>query len=298
MMFLGMSASLSGQTSACLMPTAVNNIISIKLSNGIFNDLFVTEDTSSADVPISTVWDYSTLLHAKFDGNLLGGNVDFTLASVDHILTKVREYGSHEWINIFSNKVTDRDSLHFENFYKFCKARTIYQFALVPVMAGGIEGNYNVNTIKSEFEGLYILEKNDGYYTDLDNKISNRQRNKPYSIVETLNNKYPYATYPSKSCYDSYSISGGFYKLDEDIPNPEDSYVYRDQLMDFLSDGLPKVIKDYTGRVKLVAVKTDSIKESDTQYVEKFDTSFNVFEVGDMNKQEDLITNGLIDRLS
>lgn len=81
MIFLGMSANLFGQASTCLMPTVVNNTTSVKLSNGIFNDLFITDDTSSTDIPMSTDWDYSTLLHARFDGDLLAGNVDFTFAT-------------------------------------------------------------------------------------------------------------------------------------------------------------------------------------------------------------------------
>ena len=299
MFFLGYTSILAGVHSGDPTPTSVNTITSQKLENGIFDDDFMTATTTSSTIPLNEDWDYSTYIHAQFQGNLSAGNTDMVLSTTDHILTKIRKHGDYNWINVFSNKVSDELSLTFENFYRYAKANTTYDVALVPVMASGIEGNYNVNTVDSSFDGLYIMEKDSGYYTRMAVLIPDRQKNRPSSVINTLFGQYPYVIYPSQNKYDSFSVKGFFCLLNSitGLPDGANGYDYRDKFMNWLLDSQPKYIKIYDGRGWVINV-VDTPKESQSAPIDYIETTFNAVEVGDSSNQSDLYNNNLIDVVS
>ncbi|CAB1252351.1 conserved protein of unknown function [Ruminococcaceae bacterium BL-6] len=296
-MFLSYNA-LGGIHSADSAPVNINDINYLEIKNGIFDEIMATKDTSIT-LPISDVWDYNTLLHAKFQNNLLAGNIDFALKNISAIVTKVRKYGEYKWINIFSNPITSETDLNFENFYKYCKANTVYQFALVPILDNGIEGNFNINSVKSEFGGIFIMESDRGFYTEMEASIPDRKRNRPHSLINVIDGKYPYVIYPSQNQYDTFTVNGYFCKLNENGKyDPDNSFGYRDELMDFLSNGKPKFIKDSWGRAYIIAVDTNGIAEQQNSYTSFVTTSFPATQIGDANNGEDLFDNGLIEEVT
>ena len=301
MFFLGYTSALGGIHAGDPMLTNVSNITYSKLSNSIVNDDYITKDTTSSTLPLTPIWDFNTIYWAKFNGNLLAGNTDFALSSVSHILTKIREYGSYQWINIFSNLVTNESSLSFENFYKYCKAKTEYEVALVPVMSSGIEGNYNINTVTSDFNGTYIFEKDSGYNSNMDTYISSNEKYQDSSIINPLLGKYPYVIYPSENQYDTLSVQGFFNPLDSnklpDFTALKTNYAYRTAFKNWLTDHKPKVLKSYTSEIWLGTV-TDKPKDSKSAGLDYTTITFTFTEIGSTDDQNDLYTNGLTDVIS
>ena len=178
MLFLG-STFLGDRYTLDATPTNVSNITSVKLQNGIYDELYMTKDmTKTYSTVIPTEWDFNTILHALFAGNLNCGNVDFAASQVSNVLIKRRKVGDFNWLTLANFEIENSDSFNFEFYDRFVRAKTEYEYAIVPVL-NGIEGNLNINTIKAEFEGLFLIEKDKQFYTPLNVTIDDIKRNKP-----------------------------------------------------------------------------------------------------------------------
>lgn len=68
---------VGGKNACAFTPTSVNNITKVELKNGIYDYLFLTQDTTlDVNNELQEDWDYNTLLYAKFNGNTNAGNID------------------------------------------------------------------------------------------------------------------------------------------------------------------------------------------------------------------------------
>lgn len=132
MLFLGQSF-LGERHSLDPTPVCIPNLNSIKLSDGIFDELFVS---SNADYDLSSLeWGFSTILWAQFKGNLAGGNIEESLKDISAVLIKRRKKGSYKWITLFEIPVDDVDSLKFERFDRYVANNNEYEYALVFMLA-------------------------------------------------------------------------------------------------------------------------------------------------------------------
>lgn len=298
MFFVG-NATLGGRHSGDITPTNVSPVNAVELLNGIFGSLFVSSDFA-CDLN-DLAWGNSTVLWAKFDGNLLAGNLDVVAENLSAFLIKRRRKGKVEdWVTLFSISVkdesgkTDVSKLKFERFDKYVASGVEYEFAIIPVV-NGKEGGYNVREIVPKFEGIFIVTK-DQMYNAIFDMNTQVQRNHPSAVVNTIASKYPFVISHSKNNYYSGNVSATFVEVDRmqcKLKSAE-GYEYRKDLMDFLCDGTPKMLKTYTGETFLIAV-TDNPSEERLQYTDKVTTSFNFNEIGDAENLVDLYNNGLID---
>ena len=70
------------------------NFNKVEIMNGIDAHLNMTSDMTIAYTNVIPTWGMYTILDASFNGNLNGGNVNFTLSQLDTILVKRREVGT------------------------------------------------------------------------------------------------------------------------------------------------------------------------------------------------------------
>jgi len=294
-MFLGYTSILGGKNSFDPTVTSIETINSITLSNEMVDDLYVTKNTDSLVSPISKIWDFDTILHASFQGNLLAGNIDFTLSQCSSIRIKMREKGTYKWMTIFDISISTASDLTFERFERFCKGgKTEYEIALVPVI-NGIEGNYSVNTVISDFDGIVLSEKDTTFLTPLDAKCT-RQRNRTSSILNSIDGKFPTVIINSQNCYDSGTASGVFIQLNEETCDfdVENGWKYRDDFLDFLSDGKPKFLKTYDNKAYIVSI-VDNPSENNDEHYQKVTTSFSWIQIGSVDDVQTYYDMGLSD---
>lgn len=57
------------------------------VQNGIFDRLFITRNTSN-QIEEFPGWDYDTILDAKFNGDLVAGNITYMIDQIDAIRVK------------------------------------------------------------------------------------------------------------------------------------------------------------------------------------------------------------------
>ena len=293
-MFLGAFLALDTSMTATIVDAGMTT--SITLENGVYDDLFVDMNTDleySTEIP---EWDYTTVMYARFRNNILAGNVDFTLSTISELILKKREYGSYNWVTIFTKKIKSEEDLDF--FYNdiVVASNTKYQYAAVPVL-GGAEGTYQLTEVDVSFDGCFIIDPVKGYKLVANLTRNTLSRNNPATVIEPINSKYPYVNYYSQSQYDSFTVSGLFAPINKDCTfDTKNGWKYRKEIRDFLTNRRSKIVKFYDGQMYMAAV-VDAIQESIDGHPENVNMTINFVEVGDVYDGKDLYYHGFTDFL-
>lgn len=292
-LFLG-NSFFSGKFAADPTAVQIDNINIVSLYNGIFDDLLVSRNINQ-DLAIKE-FDIDTIMHAAFNGTIFAGNVEFSASSVSSFLVKRRIKGSFDdWLPLFQVPVQGNpDKFKFERYDKYPASQTNYEYCVIPVL-NGIEGNYNINSIFVEFDGIFIVSKDKVFGSIMDNEFQPK-RNKPSAIVNTIESKYPFFVSHSKNNYYTGSVSATFMEFDYETCQwkLEHGYEYRKKLLDYLLDGDTKILKiGETGETFLIMVNETS--EERLKDTDKVTTTFQFTEVGDSKSVWDLYDNNFLD---
>lgn len=290
--FLGKSfCSESIQTT----PTNLTRVNIVTIKNGIYDELYITNEVESSyskDIPKN--WDFNTILHALFEENLNGGNVEFAASQIDSVRIKRRKAGNFNWLTLFEILITNVNDLKFERFDITNSSNVQYEYALIPCL-NNVEGNINIGTIFSEFDGIFIVERDHIFGTQLDLNI-NFQKNHPSAIIQPLGRRYPYSISNGENNYYSGSVSGTFIEYKGEIYDWDvnGGKAYREKFMDFLCNGRPKILKTFDGHTWMICVGENPI-ESQSKHELAPTTSFEWTEVGSCLSSSNLYNNNFID---
>lgn len=288
--FFGDDASFDAAVAAPAPFTAVT------VQNGVYDELFITKNPDQPTEPTAEKeWDYDTILYAKFDGTTTAGNIQYTVDQVSAMRIKYRESGTYDWITCYELPVRTDADFSFSKELKFLRSGVTYDVAIVPVL-NGTEGNLNIASVKSEFDGLYLMEKEQSFHAPLNVSIYPISKNQSSSVITTLDGVYPFVLYNGKAKHRSGSASGLFVEpgqQDYDFDNAEN---YRDRLLEFMTNGKPKLLKTYHGKEYIVNI-IDSPQEERDGHDSNISLSFSWVETGDCSSSADLYQSALIDVL-
>lgn len=277
----------------------------VALKKAVFRELALNHiSKGQTDFPekIQKEWDYDTIFHAYFDGNLYAGNVPFAAKDIGEVHIRRREKDSFQWIDLFHIPIEEEEDFQFVRYDPYARSQKEYVYALVAVtreieespIEGGTEYP-NERSIRSEFDGLFIMERDKGYHSVAQTSV-NTQKNRPATPIPTLGNKYPFVIFNGMNNYYSGSAAGIFFQKDAEKCELKlsDGWMYREGLMEFLCDGNSKILKNFDGRMWMVSV-VDSPSESEGEHDFLPLTSFNWVEIGDCDSGDDLRRYGFID---
>lgn len=283
----------------------------ILLTNAIYDEMYITHIAADGSndrkfvegkTHIPNSWDFETVAHAKFSGNLHAGNVNYYAEEVDSMRIKRRHKSSYEWQVLFDIPINNSKDFRFEVFDRYARSNADYEYCLVPVIHG-IEGgddkigNVVVTEVCSEFDELFLIEKEDGYHTGF-NINSQLEKNHPTIVVQTLGRKHPYVFGNGQANYYSGSLSAVWVELDRANGachfDFENSWKYRHRLMEFLCNGNPKMLKMPDGRMWLVAIVNTPTETAELHELAPT-IEFNWVEIANGDKGAALYENGLID---
>lgn len=292
MIFLGQTF-FSGSQCGDISAVDTSNITSIALQNGIYDDLYVSDDVHTDLENIKLEWDFNTVLYALFKNDLLAGNIGFAIDTITSIRIKQRVKGTFEWTAIIDIPVSSIDDLKFIRTYPYCKGNTTYEFAMTPILNGNIEGNLNIMECESAFNGAYIMEPEAALHMFLNYQM-NQQRERSGTIIQTLGRNKPFYISNGLYNYDSGSINVTFIQMDNQCNFDQDNgSSYREYIDDILSDNKPKILKLDDGRMWIIGI-TDAISQSDSGT--KFPShSINWTEIADCDDAYDMYVNGFTD---
>lgn len=297
MIFVGLDFS-SDENALNETVTHIASTKYIVLKHAIFDDLYLTHDVEyEYTTEIPEKWTFDTVMRADFNGDLAAGNVDYSAEEISEVLIKRRPADSYQWTTLFSIPIETADSFHFEKFDRYARSQTDYVYALVPV-AGGIEGKVerelNTNTVHSEFDGVFIMERDSGF-SALANVTSQINKNHPTLVVAPIHRKYPYVFGNGNTNYYSGSLSAIFVPLGDDcLFDFKNGWKYRDKLLEFLCNGQAKILKLHDGRMWMVNV-VDSPSESVSLHEFAPHIAFSWVEIDDCDSGHALYENNFID---
>ncbi len=291
-MFLGLDF-LNGDNS--LGFTNLNDKMEgLSISNSKFDKIYLTTDTqntSSSDFTSNV----DTVILTTFDDKTLeAGNIGSFGKRLRSMQLKRRENGRNEWTTLAGYTITDADHLNFSFADYFARGRnTEYEYCVTYVLDDGTELPYIMASTTSRFDGAVISDSTTSYHVLLDPKITNTTRNRESKVVTTLNGKYPYIFWGSESNYDSSNFSGTIIKNDGcDNWDFDGSYRYREDMINWLTNGAAKILKMSDGREWMMAVD-GNVDVDNSEHLDKVSISFNFTQIGDFDSSDDLSNNGL-----
>lgn len=278
-------------------PTDFTNINDIKIENGIYDHFNVTKDVDfgyTTDLP--GAWNLQTQLDANFNGNIRAGNIEYILAQISSIKVKRRVKGTFDWITLFTVPIEKISDVDFVRYDYIAKNDETYEYAIVPVL-GNTEGDYSINSIKSEFYGIFITDNTTTYKFLEDATYSNNTKAHRTGIYEPYGSKYPVVISNGDLSYESGSLSGTILKVSDNGEIDRNTTRQRlKAIKDFLSTSNGKVLKDFNGNIWLVTVNDDISSNYVTEVGMGFaQISFNWTEIGDYSNKNDLYYNNLIE---
>lgn len=278
-----------------LMLTCANtgDITTIKATNGVYDELYGSTNTDLYQAE-NLDWDFNTQFYAKFQNNLMAGNVDYTSEIVSLMRIKRRKSGEYNWFVLQDIEINTDEDFNFEYIDRYTQGGTEYDYSIVPVMSG-IEGNINKNTVKSEFKNYFILEKDISYPIIANTNLS-IQMNKDIGVITTLGKKYPFIISNGKSQYITGSLKFTLFPIDCNMTDItlEENYKYTKQFNDWIINGKPKILKDWTGQIYMINV-TNSIPIDYSIYqLPSYELQFS--EIGDVFSQDDMYNNCFLDK--
>ncbi|WP_313343935.1 hypothetical protein [Lacrimispora sp.] len=292
-MFLG-SCFASSKESLASSPASSSDISDLTIASAVYDEIFATEkviELSEEDHTFPSVWGFDTRLHALFQGTLYGGNVSFTESIVESIRIKKKVKGDKKFKTIFEKPIRSNEDFKIELIDYYEPVGTV-EYAYVPVISGG-ENNYITNRVESWFDSYFICEKDISYPMVLDTRFDKKLTQRT-NLIELLGREKPVVLKGGKIRYFSGDISCTFIELKEDGWQTHSSWEYRNGIYDFLTNGQPKILKDFLGNVYMVAVTSSDITEESDHY-EHVTTKFSVAECGSAYEAGDLYDNGFID---
>ena len=287
---------ISGVGAASPVPIATNAITVTKLENGIIDECYMESSVLPYSTTIPTQWNFNTNFDAKFNGDILAGNIAFAASEVSTLRLKRRKKGTSAWITIFEKQVNgDPENLSFTFYDRTCRAATKYEYTIVPVI-GQVEGSFYASEIETDFCGLFLIDSNFIYQTELDVTI-NDKRTKPRNMITTINRKVPYVISNGAINYDSGTTSAQWVPYDPatDMWDMSEARDYVSAFEDFLNDGKAKLMKYEDGRMWLIELTSSDITNTEEASVSQVHTSFDWASVGDPESASDLYTYGFSD---
>lgn len=300
--FIGYSF-FSDQNALNQAPGNVDNITSTRISNAIFDHFNVTKDTT---IPPSTnlpgPWDYDTIMDADFNGDLNAGNVDFMIEEISAIKIKRRIQGTFDWITLATIPVDSIEDLTFVfndylNIYG-----TQYDYAFVPIFGPNVEGSYIINTILSQFNGVFIGDSETIYKFFYDVQYGTNARTQQVGTFQPLGRQFPVVVANGELSYDTGTVSGSILNDDFDKTGQLDYTAIvqkKNQIKDYLTNKKAKILKDWRGNAWLcMVIDNPQVTYKAGSGLGIPQAQFNWVEIGDLDNQQDLYNNGLVSEVN
>lgn len=295
MIFLGYNF-LQDRYSWQPVPTNLTNLEDIKIENGIYDHFNITKDVDFPYITTyPTTWDLSTQLDADFNGNINAGNIDYVASQISAVRVKRRKKGEFQWYTLYDVPVNSLEDVDFVRYDYFAQNETEYEYAIVPII-GNVEGEYAMNSILSEFYGIFITDGENNYKFKSNASYDNFERVRTTGVYEPYGSKYPIIVSNGILNYDMGTFSGDVVVMDSTENLDRKATVERlEAIKDFLSSPNAKILKDFNGNIWLVGL-SDNVPLSYYSEVGMgfAKVSFNWAEIGDANSGNDLYANNLI----
>lgn len=223
------------------------NFDTLRLSNGIYDEVKIDETLDSPNATTKENWLASTVFDAKFQNNLEAGNIQNQSLPIQYLLFERQEQGSLRWeqmCKIPYIKGTDNYSL--VDYY--IKHNKLMNYRFSPVCQQTI-GSGMTTSVKTSYTRLFLTDSKFNCNCGYDLVINEVQTVTNATTIETLTGKYP-AVLNSASKYRKGKIGFTALSLDSirafgnvNSTTTEAENVLNEKIEEFLTDGKPKLMR-------------------------------------------------------
>ena len=292
---IGLGAFGDEETSVFQSLNIVNNFYRVELTKAIFDEIHLRNRINISYDEAKTDWQLDTILLAKFQNSLAGGNIDLAGELIEFLSIRKRKIDELTWSNVINIPYNPEINI-YEYVDKFVEAGEIYEYAILPVAFGGFEGKYILEQIEAKFESTWLFNKNEIYKLIYNLEYGVIDTIVPNSIFEPVGAEYPIVNYNGNLKYkrgnikcllvSNNSING---KIDIRQEKLE-----RKQLLNFLTDRKPKILKDAGGNYMMVSIiGSPQLVPNNNLAQRLYEVNFEFIEIGNPYDETTLKQSGL-----
>lgn len=280
-----------------------SGIGNVTLKEGMYDELLIKNGSYPHASTAKEEWTYPTVILAKFQNDLVAGNMDFLGTTISHVEVRRRKITDlNEWRVIGRMPYAPGQRTYFYD--RFNESGENYEYALIPIANDGIEGVPVKQTIYSEFDSIFVLDKNEDFKFQYDINLSANEKVSRSVVVEPLGGKYPIVIANGDISYRKGTVSAKLItdknrlrlRTGERV-DQRTEMLFRDQVLDFLTKNNTKILKFPDGGYYLVriidAVPYTLAKEWGHVFA---DVTFNWVQIAD-NTDAEMIAHGLLEEV-
>lgn len=280
------------------MPAQVSEDVRLELYDATYDEINIRNYTNlEAETALEDLatdkqpWQPNNMMLAKFNGNLEAGSIDLNGMIIEKLALKRRKAGTVTWETI---KIIDYDSSQviYSLIDKIVESQEAYEYAIVP-MAGTLEGSHVPHEIFVEYDDCFLLDQSSTFRLYYALNLGEIQTIIPNSTLEPLGGtRFPIVIYSGDLRYKAGNISCSL------IAGKELNYaadkVLRNNVMDFLCNKKPKILKHGSGEFLLITIVGTPIIQPDNGAPGLYDVEFEFVECGDIYDLAYLEASGLV----
>jgi hypothetical protein len=279
-------------------PICTDMLDELQLNEGVYDEVYVNLDTNIVDDTAKPqFWSLTTIMDAKFTGDLDAGSIGADGFTITKIQLYRSVYGTNKW-DAIGEFDYNPDFNVYDYVDRYVQNGAVYQYAIVPVANEVLGDMLRSDTIKAEFEGIFITDKKENRRLEYDISLGEIAYNTNSALNQPINSKFPVVTF-GQSNYRSGTLSvlplsketielagSGIDKLAEQVN--------RQEWLDFLNNGKAKVLRMDNGVIMLIVTQNARVQHKDGDLVRDLATiTFDFVEIGEINFDM-LVKNNLI----
>lgn len=231
----------------------VRNIKYVEMKNAIYDEVHIREKTDGIIADnIKEDWQIDTILLAKFLGDLEAGNINNQGIQIEKFAIKRRKLTETIPITLGYKDFVNNNQFVYED---YTQPNDEFIYSIVPVGENGLEGQENSITVKSDFSGWFVVDKEMNEVLAFDKFIGS-----PNNVDITLNQGrvqidtlYPYPSFfRTPQRYHTFSLSSVF--LPEEWQRSGQQY--EAILNQFVYNHKPFLVKGSSGEVYVCEISS------------------------------------------
>lgn len=248
-----------------------------ELENGsVYRIYFIAETSKGTKIQAnSNIFQVSTgytlagsvVAENRCDDGKIGVTFDgSSYQSINFVVLERKENGQNEWVRLYEQYVPNINSIHFTYNDYYARYGAEYTYRVVPIYR---EGNFDTRgdaivgaqIIESTFSQVYIADRFAQYAFISDVSYGSLATNQQTGTHTPLGATYPIITRNANTNYQSGSFSGRILPVDYEsrrkIMDKADRLSMtelRNNIEHFLTNGAPKILKDWNGNIWLIEI--------------------------------------------
>lgn len=279
---------------------AHGNYYELESTGGLVDQIFVDNSTSLDKTSTKTNdFHYSTIINAKFEGNLEGGSIQAGGSTIDRIRFQKRRADDLYWVDVAELKYDYPNKKLYEALDKYVQNDFEYEYSLLPVTNNVLGSRILSGKIRANFEGYYISDKDNNYRFYLNAELGTIEHVTNNSVMSTLNGKYPIVTYGNLD-YRQGSLQA-LIMTNKDVQygtiNINEEKQLREKLLSFLKNKRPKILRGMGGELMMIGITGNPSENSFNSLIGATTISLEYVEIDEINSIS-LRENDLIEILS